>query len=190
MGRCNRNTSGRSRISIACALAGAFFATSASATVYSVDIQADTGDITGTLSVTGTTVTDFTGTASGFGFGGIFDGPVTLGQNSGGPSFTGDDQWAGAPYYVTEGDGTTGGGWLLTNGAYNFRVYDYVDTFNNYGDQLAWFVSSGYNPAMITVSATISMSETPLPAALPLFVSGLGALGLFGWRRTRKSVAA
>jgi hypothetical protein len=28
---------------------------------------------------------------------------------------------------------------------------------------------------------------TPLPAALPLFASGLGALGLFGWRRKRKT---
>jgi len=32
-------------------------------------------------------------------------------------------------------------------------------------------------------------SETPLPAALPLFASGLGALGLLGWRRKRKDVA-
>jgi len=30
---------------------------------------------------------------------------------------------------------------------------------------------------------------TPLPSALTLFVSGLGALGLFGWRRKRKAVA-
>jgi hypothetical protein len=31
----------------------------------------------------------------------------------------------------------------------------------------------------------------PLPAALPLFATGLGALGLLGWRRKRKaSVAA
>lgn len=29
-------------------------------------------------------------------------------------------------------------------------------------------------------------STTPLPAALPLFASGLGALGLLGWRRKRK----
>jgi hypothetical protein len=28
---------------------------------------------------------------------------------------------------------------------------------------------------------------TPLPAALPLFATGLGALGLVGWRRKRKS---
>lgn len=34
-----------------------------------------------------------------------------------------------------------------------------------------------------------SLSETPLPGALPLFASGLGALGLFGWRRKRKSAA-
>ena len=190
MGSCNPKVLGRSKLSIACALVGALFATSASATVYSVDIKADTGEIIGDLTVMGTTVTDFTGTASGFGTVGCCDddGPVTLGASGiYGPSFVGDNQWGSAPYYVSSGDGTSGGGLLLTNGTFNFRVYDYVDTFNNYGDQLAWFVSSGYNPAIITVSATISMSETPLPVALPLFASGLGALGLFGWRKKRKT---
>jgi hypothetical protein len=33
-------------------------------------------------------------------------------------------------------------------------------------------------------------TTTPLPAALPLFGTGLGALGLFGWRRKRKNAAA
>jgi len=33
-------------------------------------------------------------------------------------------------------------------------------------------------------------AETPLPAALPLFASGLGALGLFGWCRKKKAQAA
>ena len=32
--------------------------------------------------------------------------------------------------------------------------------------------------------------NTPLPAALPLFAAGLGALGLLGWRRKRKAQAA
>ena len=32
-------------------------------------------------------------------------------------------------------------------------------------------------------------NETPLPAALPLFATGLGALGLLGWRRKRKQPA-
>jgi hypothetical protein len=33
-------------------------------------------------------------------------------------------------------------------------------------------------------------ATTPLPAALPLFAGGLGAFGLFGWRRKRKAQAA
>jgi len=36
---------------------------------------------------------------------------------------------------------------------------------------------------------TPSTSATPLPAALPLFATGLGALGLLGWRRKRKNAA-
>jgi hypothetical protein len=31
---------------------------------------------------------------------------------------------------------------------------------------------------------------TPLPAALPLFASGLAGLGLLGWRRKKKAIAA
>ena len=34
------------------------------------------------------------------------------------------------------------------------------------------------------------VSATPLPAALPLFATGLGAMGLLGWRRKRKAQAA
>ena len=34
-----------------------------------------------------------------------------------------------------------------------------------------------------------SLSQTPLPAALPLFAGGLGALGLLGWRRRRNAAA-
>jgi hypothetical protein len=33
-------------------------------------------------------------------------------------------------------------------------------------------------------------AATPLPAALPLFATGLGAMGLFGWRRKRKQAVA
>ena len=41
-----------------------------------------------------------------------------------------------------------------------------------------------------TVITYTGVSATPLPAALPLFASGLGALGLLGWRRKRKNAAA
>ena len=36
---------------------------------------------------------------------------------------------------------------------------------------------------------TSSVETTPLPAALPLFVSGLGAIGILGWRRKKKTTA-
>ena len=39
-------------------------------------------------------------------------------------------------------------------------------------------------------AVNVGMSgTTPLPATLPLFASGLGALGLLGWRRKRKNAA-
>jgi hypothetical protein len=34
---------------------------------------------------------------------------------------------------------------------------------------------------------SFTIDTTPLPAALPLFASGLGALGLLGWRRKRRA---
>jgi hypothetical protein len=37
---------------------------------------------------------------------------------------------------------------------------------------------------------SVAPTTTPLPAALPLFATGLGALGLLGWRRKRKHAAA
>ena len=45
---------------------------------------------------------------------------------------------------------------------------------------------AAFGPALDNVS----VSATPLPAALPLFATGLGALGLLGWRRKRKNAAA
>ncbi len=39
------------------------------------------------------------------------------------------------------------------------------------------------------IAGSPTTSATPLPAALPLFASGLGALGLLGWRKKRKAAA-
>jgi hypothetical protein len=36
---------------------------------------------------------------------------------------------------------------------------------------------------------TVFVAETPVLPALPLFATGLGALGLLGWRRKRKALA-
>jgi hypothetical protein len=53
------------------------------------------------------------------------------------------------------------------------------------------FCTSGLpNGESGTISAvSTDLGTTPLPAALPLFATGLGALGLLGWRRKRKSSA-
>ena len=43
----------------------------------------------------------------------------------------------------------------------------------------------------ISDSATVEIdfTATPLPATLPLFATGIGGLGLLGWRRNRKAQA-
>jgi hypothetical protein len=64
----------------------------------------------------------------------------------------------------------------------DFLVYNALADCCNY--------PAGYNPTGLRVELTASADlATPLPAALPLFASGLGALGLLGWRRKRKAQA-
>jgi hypothetical protein len=62
----------------------------------------------------------------------------------------------------------------------------YFPEVNNGGVHDFGGVSASYSPG----SDVIGVNETPLPAALPLFATGLGALGLLGWRRKRKAQAA
>jgi hypothetical protein len=55
-------------------------------------------------------------------------------------------------------------------------------------NQSAFFPnSSGSFEMLITADVTTDGSTTPLPATLPLFATGLGGLGLLGWRRKRKA---
>ena len=46
----------------------------------------------------------------------------------------------------------------------------------------------GLDAGVLQVASDVG--DTPLPAALPLFATGLGAMGLLGWRRKRKAQAA
>ena len=56
-------------------------------------------------------------------------------------------------------------------------------------DQTGFFPEP--HAASLTLIGTgVAVAETPLPAALPLFATGLGALGLLAWRRKRKNGAA
>jgi len=57
--------------------------------------------------------------------------------------------------------------------------------------QLRLYFGNGNPPGIHALYVELTaLSETPLPAAFPLFVTGLGALGLIGWRRKRKQAAA
>jgi len=51
------------------------------------------------------------------------------------------------------------------------------------------FSCPGNNFTTLVVSDNAALTATPLPATLPLFATGLGALGLLGWRRKRKAQA-
>jgi hypothetical protein len=59
------------------------------------------------------------------------------------------------------------------------------------GDIYGIYIDStdgGFGGSDIIVTG-LAASETPLPAALPLFTTGLGVLGLLGWRRKKKTAA-
>jgi PEP-CTERM motif len=52
-----------------------------------------------------------------------------------------------------------------------------------------WYSQTNFLDTL-TTSGDVSIAQTPLPAALPLFAGGLGVIGLLGWRRKRKVAAA
>ena len=60
---------------------------------------------------------------------------------------------------------------------------------------IAWIAAISWFPLYLVTSTILQMLPltewkiTRIPAALPLFVTGLGALSLLGWRRTRKQIA-
>jgi len=77
-----------------------------------------------------------------------------------------------------------------------------IDTWTNYTFSFtgtgsdALTIEAQTNPGewyaddVSVTGAAVGTSAAPLPAALPLFASGLGAMGLLGWRRKRKNAAA
>lgn len=79
-----------------------------------------------------------------------------------------------------------------------FGVFDinYALGDSNYSSGLFFLAAgshdiSGIFDGVITFGdMAFAVVTTPLPATLPLFAGGLGALGLLGWRRKRKNAAA
>jgi len=92
------------------------------------------------------------------------------------------------------GDGQTGDGtgtvqkFLVPNGA--AILYLGISDSRFYGapgypccNDPSWYIDN-------SGTFEVTIAETPLPATLPLFASGLGALGLLGWHRKKKAALA
>jgi hypothetical protein len=61
------------------------------------------------------------------------------------------------------------------------------------GNRYGWFVNNEFSFLAIdntSLSTADGPAATPLPAALPMFASGLGALGFVHWRKKRKAAKA
>jgi hypothetical protein len=72
-----------------------------------------------------------------------------------------------------------------------FTVSNFSGIFNlTVNSQPIWFaavLSDANSTGVVAADAPLPPPRsTPLPAAMPLFASGMGALGLLGWRRKRK----
>ena len=75
--------------------------------------------------------------------------------------------------------------------ANDFPAQSFFDIFTDISldSGLSWSARLGDPTLTDAMSGSRAVAETPLPAALPLFASGLGAIGFFGWRRKRKMAA-
>ena len=94
------------------------------------------------------------------------------------------------------------GDYVPTASANEFIVFGGAITFAHFDSNLGSFhlvllldpvvpINNGFlfdNSGQHGLATPISFEvATPLPAALPLFATGLGVLGLLGWRRKRKA---
>jgi hypothetical protein len=74
------------------------------------------------------------------------------------------------------------------SGSFDESLSTLTTLFFNAGGENIAADSSTQDSGSITITYNyVPVSTTPLPAAFPLFASGLGAMGLFGWRRKRKN---
>jgi hypothetical protein len=99
------------------------------------------------------------------------------------------------------GSDTIYGGYCYCGGQYILgNTFTFTDSFAPIvGDgtytlefSLVGGVAPGYGSISFNDNGSAVLTGdpiTPIPAALPLFATGLGGLGLLGWRRKRKAVA-
>ncbi len=151
----------------------------AKASTYDVTFTGKIFDVFADITVgTGNIVSSMTGSVVGIN-GASFSGPpVALGTQ---PAWIYDNQFnaAGNPYVSNPGILFSAGAWiynLYSVGTGPSTVY-YLSTFNPNG--------GSYNPGDL---GKLTVSQTPIPAALPMFITALGGLW-FVVRRRNKNAA-
>jgi hypothetical protein len=93
---------------------------------------------------------------------------------------------------ISGGTTATNGGSVTSTAAIAFVVVNNGLTAYAFFDDSGAGPDADYDDMVVRIDYTPPSSNggsTPLPAALPLFATGLGAMGLVGWRRKRKTAA-
>ena len=127
-------------------------------------INTGAGELTHTIA---NTFLELTGTVP------LSNGNIVAGSDDGSTLIINGTQVYSSP--SAQGFGLLNHPWTGGDGTFSFELV--------YG-------KSGFGPpAQLVIELPETPVATPLPAALPLFATGLGTIGLFGWRRKRKAQA-
>ena len=192
---------GLAAAAVAVVLGGSLGAAPAQATTYNFTF---TGTTFGTSVITGQVTTDASDVAtsiSGYVFGAsVGNGSITGLVTPFDPAYSSGSGWVadnvitGAfPYFSASqssgllflyGSGLVGNLYYQPNDG---KVYLSLGVAPNLGSGGIW---NPGDPGVFELTEFTPSLGAPLPGALPLFASGLVGLGMLGWRRKRKNMAA
>jgi hypothetical protein len=129
-------------------------------------------------------------------------GPLQVGANSTINIGTTTLQWTATAANITANFGNPATGGLIDIGSTPGTRLCWSNALTEgcggavIGGDVSWQIMSGSTAEQTGIGvpagnivATAEITTTPLPAALPLFATGIGGLGLLGWRRKRKARA-
>ncbi|CTQ58900.1 PEP-CTERM sorting domain-containing protein [Roseibium album] len=193
-------------LSFAVAATALLFATHASALTYNEAVDGDIVPIfvqnigLGTTTITGQAVSTCSAGASCSVFSNdVDDFFLPFGSFLANGSLTLNVTGPSGGFVNSSGTPLVGGGILsgpLNTGVNTFVFADFSTSEARFFIDSGGFVGGSTAPLTRTIDYTLTLSVfdpsatvVPLPAALPLLASGIGLLGIAGWRR-RKSAAA